>query len=349
MRLLYFMREPGPDYEDGAPHPKAFTIKAEDDDTTWHINTAMDFITQRSKNSWALHLSLLRPHPPWIASEPWNRLYDPESVPGFIRRENPPSEGEQHPWLSYQLSRRNFKAPSDEKKLRRMKAVYYGLMSEVDHQLGRLFDHLKREGLWDSTLIVFTSDHGEQMGDHWLLGKGGYFDQSYRVPCIIRNPRREADNARGKVVTAITESVDLLPTMLKWAGLALPPPLDGTSLAPFLERGVEPAPWRREAHWEYDFRNVSDSAAEEALGLGLDSCNLCVLRDERFKYVHFASLPPLLFDLKNDPDEFENRANDPAYLPRVLEFAQKMLSWRMRHDDQTLTHMMATEDGLKSR
>jgi arylsulfatase A-like enzyme len=348
MRLLYFMREPGPDYEDGAPHPKALAIKTEDDDTTWHINTAIDYINQRRKDSWALHLSLLRPHPPWIASDPWNKLYDPQSVPGFVRRENPPSEGEQHPWLSYQLSRRIFKAPSDDRKMRRMKAVYYGLMSEVDHHLGRLFDHLKSEGLWDSTLIVFTSDHGEEMGDHWLLGKSGYFDQSYAIPCLIHDPRCEADSARGKVVTAFTENVDLLPTMLEWAGLNLPP-LDGHSLSLFLERGIAPRGWRQAAHWEYDFRDVSNASAEEALGLTLDTCNLAVLRDENFKYVHFASLPPLLFDLKNDPNEFTNLASNPAYFPRVLEYAQKMLSWRMRHDDQTLTHMMATVNGLKQR
>ena len=349
IRLLYFMREPGPDYEDGARHPKPLAIKAEDDDTAWHVSTAIDHINQHRKESWALHLSLLRPHPPWIASDPWNRLYDPESVPGFIRRDSPPSEGEQHPWLSFQLNRRIFKAPSDEKKLRRMKAVYYGLISEVDHHLGRLFNHLKREGLWDSTLIVFTSDHGEQMGDHWLLGKSGYFDQSYRIPCLIRDPRREADRSRGKVFDSFTENVDLLPTMLEWAGLDRPPSLDGHSLTPLVRNGFTFKTWRRAAHWEFDFRDVSNPAAEEALGLTLDTCNLAVIRDAKFKYVHFAGLAPLLFDLEKDPQEFHNRANDPAYLPRVLEYAQKMLSWRLRHEDQTLTHMMATEKGLQIR
>jgi arylsulfatase A-like enzyme len=74
-----------------------------------------------------------------------------------------------------------------------------------------------------------------------------------------------------------------------------------------------------------------------------------ILRGERYKYVHFTRLPPLFFDLERDPDEMENRAADPAYLPLVLEYAQKLLSWRMNHDEQTLTHLALTENGVVSR
>lgn len=347
-RLLIWMREPGPDYEDGAQYPRPFAIKAEDNDTTWQVTRAIHFIAEQRKSSWALHLSLLRPHPPWIASEPWNRLYDPQEVPEFIRRDTAADEGQQHPWLAHQLTRWLHSAPGNDKAMRRHKAVYFGLISEVDHHLGRLFDHLKREGLWDSTLIVFTSDHGEQLGDHWMLGKSGYFDQSFSVPCLVRDPNPQANASRGQKIDAFTESVDLLPTMLNWAGVELPRNLDGHALTPFLEASA-PRSWRREAHWEYDFRDVSDPAAEEALGLTLDTCNLTVIRGARFKYVHFADLPPLFFDLEKDPGEFVNRANDPAYTPRVLEYAQKLISWRLRHEDQTLSHMMATDDGLKIR
>ena len=69
-----------------------------------------------------------------------------------------------------------------------LQASYYGLMAEVDDNMGRLFAHLKALGQWDDTLIVFTSDHGEQMGDHWLYGKTGFFDQSYHIPMIVRDP-----------------------------------------------------------------------------------------------------------------------------------------------------------------
>jgi arylsulfatase A-like enzyme len=74
-----------------------------------------------------------------------------------------------------------------------------------------------------------------------------------------------------------------------------------------------------------------------------------IIRDEKYKYVHFTKLPPLFFDLEKDPDEFVNCANDPAYLPLVLEYAQKLLSWRMNHDEQTLTHIALTDDGPVER
>jgi len=106
---------------------------------------------------------------------------------------------------------------------------------------------------------------------------------------------------------------------------------------------------RTEAHWEYDFRNPADDAAEKVLGLTLHQCALNVVRGPRHKYVHFTKLPPLFFDLERDPGEFVDRARDPDCLPLVLEHAQKLLSWRMNHDEQTLTHIALGDDGPVAR
>src|SRR4030095_6571108 len=139
----------------------------------------------------------------------------------------------------------------------------------------------------------------------WLLGKSGYFDQSYRVPCIVRDPRRVADATRGKRVDRFTEHVDVMPTLLEWLGLEVPPACDGMSLLPFFEHAAGPAGWRDEGHWEYDFRDAT------GIDLPLHARNLTVLRDRRFKYVHFAGLPPLLFDLVADPHEMHDIASAP--------------------------------------
>jgi arylsulfatase A-like enzyme len=283
-----------------------------------------------------------------VAPEPYNALYDPMAAPGFERLETPEAEGGQHPWLAYQLGRRQYRAPADEKRLRRLKAVYYGLMSRVDDEIGRLMAELKASGLIDRTLIIFTSDHGEQMGDHWLLGKCGYFEASYHIPLIIRDPRARADPARGRVVDAFTENVDIMPTMLEAIGAQVPVQCDGMSLAPFVE-GRRPAAWRDAAHWEFDFRDPVDPAAEDVLGLTMHQCTLNVIRAERWKYVHFTHLPPLLFDLQADPHEHRNLADDPAFLPQMAAMAQQMLSWRMIHDEQTLTHIALTSDGVVAR
>jgi arylsulfatase A-like enzyme len=103
--------------------------------------------------------------------------------------------------------------------------------------------------------------------------------------------------------------------------------------------------WRSEAHWEYDFREVASGSAQAALGVDLDDCSLTVIRGERWKYVHFAALPPLLFDLQEDPDELVNRADDPACLAVRVEMAEKLLAWRSRHLDRRLTGLSLTPGG----
>lgn len=344
----YSFRKDGPDYEDGAPVPKPLVYSENDDDTNFLVDRCIDYI-RGAKGPFIAHLSILRPHPPFIAPEPYNALYDPLAVPGFSRLKTPEEEAAQHPWLQYQLSRRQFRASGNDRKMRRLKAVYYGLMSEVDAALGRLFDVLKQIGRWNDTLIIFTSDHGEQMGDHWLLGKAGYFDASYRIPLIIRDPRREADAGRGSVVQSFSENVDIMPTMLQAIRADIPLQCDGRPLQPFLHGQPPPANWRTEAHWEFDFRDPTDDRAERELSLTLHQCTMNIIRDDRYKYVHFTKLPPLLFDLAEDPGEFHNRARDPRYLPVMLEYAQKLLSWRMNHDEHALTHIALTRDGPVTR
>ncbi len=347
IRVAWGHRAPGPDYEDGLPHPKPLLYPAEVDDSAFLVNRVKDYMGAANA-PFIAHLSLLRPHPPFVAPEPYNRMYDPTTVGGCSRRPTVEAESTQHRWLAYQLSRKAYRAPSDEKQLRRMKAVYFGLMSRLDAALGELFQFLKRGGRWDSTLVIVTSDHGEQMGDHWMMGKGGYFDASYRIPLIIRDPRASADSSRGAKISAFTENIDLMPTLMDVIGAETPVQCDGRSLMPFLQ-GTPSLQWRSEAHWEFDFRDPADDSAERELGLTMHQCAMNIIRGDRYKYVHFPKLPALFFDLADDPEEFVNRADDPRYLPLVLEYAQKMLSWRINHDEQLLTHITLTKSGPIAR
>ncbi|MGB1007636.1 MAG: sulfatase-like hydrolase/transferase, partial [Thalassobaculaceae bacterium] len=223
-----------------------------------------------------------------------------------------------------------------------LRAIYFAMIAEVDAQIGRLIDGLKAAGAYDDTLIVFTSDHGEMLGDHFLFGKSGYFDGAAHIPLIIRDP---AAARRGHVIEQFTENVDILPSILANLGIPAPATLDGRALQPLID-GVEPVAWRRAAHWEFDSRDFADHVPGAALPA--DACSLAVLRDRRFKYVHFAGLAPLLFDLENDPDEFDNKAADPAYVGVVGEYAGRMLSWRMRHGGRELPHLLATPAGMVS-
>jgi len=344
----YGRKREGLDWSEGGGQVLPLAIEAEDHETHYMVDRCIGWIGAQNK-PWVTHLSLLRPHPPFAAPAPYNERHDPADMPLPLRREDPAAEAGPHPLLDYYLNHSKHRAPDNIRQTQQDMVNYFGLIEEVDDNLGRLFQSLKDGGHWNSTLIVFTTDHGEQMGDHWLMSKLGYFDQSYRIPLIIRDPDPAADASRGTRVDAFTESVDLMPTLLDWLGLEAPSQCDGFSLLPALRTGKLPSGWREEAHWEFDFRNVRDDELEKHLGLTLHQCGLAVIRDRRYKYVHFSALPPLFFDLEQDPGEFENQAQNPAYRERVLEYAQKMLSWKMNHADRGLTETMLGAGGAVTR
>ncbi|TPN78651.1 alkaline phosphatase family protein [Mesorhizobium sp. CU2] len=303
---------------------------------------------------WFAHISFISPHPPFIVPEPYNTMYDPADGPAFHRTADWQSEAASHPYLAYDLGRQERtkfvpgaegKVPEwSEENFRRIRAIYYGMISEVDAQLGRIWQAIKASGAWDDTIIVLTSDHAEMMGDHFMLGKGGFFDGSYHIPLVIRDPRKGAE--AGSSVDHFTEAVDVFPTLLELIDAEPQPHLDGMSLGPWLD-GKMPKDWRDAAHWEFDFRAIAESDAEHHFGIAPRQCNLAVIRTEKFKYVHFGGgLPPLLFDLRKDPGELSNVANDPAYLSKRLEFAERLLAWRAEHLDQSLALAELTEDGV---
>jgi arylsulfatase A-like enzyme len=167
-----------------------------------------------------------------------------------------------------------------------MRAIDYGMMTEVDDCLGRVFARLDETDQWENTLIVFTSDHGEQLGDHHLLGKIGCHDESFRIPLVIKDPN--APERRGQIEDAFTESVDLMPTLIDWIGGEVPRTCDGRSLLPLLH-GNCPTNWRTELHYEFDFRDVFATRPEAALALTMDQSTLGVVQDADFKYVHFTA------------------------------------------------------------
>ena len=344
----YAITEPGVDWGKGGKSVLPLAIKAEDHETHYMVDRCIDWIT-RQEQPWITHLSLLRPHPPFAVPDPYNSIFDPEDMHEPLRRDSPAEESELHPLLDYFINHSKFRAPDNPRQNQQDRVNYYGLMTEVDDNLGRLFAALKRNGDWDSTLIIFTSDHGEQMGDHWLMSKLGFFDQSYHIPLIIRDPRTSADASRGAQIDSFSESVDIMPTILDWLDLDIPSQCDGFSLMPALQNAQMPVGWREEVHWECDFRDVRNDALERHLGLTLHQCSLSVIRDRRYKYVHFTALPPLLFDLQNDPHEFVNQAENPEYRDVVLDYAQKMLSWKMNHTDRGLTETMLGEGGAVTR
>ncbi len=327
------------------PHREPPAFDAESTETAFLTDRLIGHLAARNPADGPdfLHLSQLRPHPPFVVPEPYNTLVDPAAVPAPVRAASRDAEAAQHPYLAWELNRISlssyvYEAPGlaadlDDEAVAVLRATYYGMIAEVDAQLGRTIAFLKDSGRYDDALIVVTSDHGEMLGDHRLLGKCGYFDAAYHVPLVIKPAG--GTPAAGRVVDAFTEAVDVTPTILEAIGAEIPPAMNGRPLTPFLV-GRTPAAWRDAVHWEYDFRTPGTTEVEDALGLTVDTAQLAVLRDRAFKYVHFTGLPPLLFDLARDPGELDDRAHDPDYAAVRADYAGRMLSWRMAHADRTL-------------
>jgi arylsulfatase A-like enzyme len=298
----------------------------------------------RGRDGWFVHASFLRPHPPFRATREYHDRYDPADVPAPVRHPTREAEAARHPFLAAALGLSYVQAPDTELEQRQWQATYYALMNEVDDQLGRIFDALKAAGQWDDTLIVLTADHGDELGDHWFSGKLGWFDGSYRIPFIVRDPRPAADTTRGVALDDFTENVDVMPTILDWLGVAeLPLQCDGRTVLP-LVHGEPVAGWRDEVRFEFDFR--IPQVIPHPLGMRMDQANLSVVRTRTRKYVHFPTLPPVLHDLETDPGELGDAVDDPGYQAERVEYLERMLNWRIEHAERTLAGMMLTPSGV---
>ena len=333
-------------------------VGAEASDTAWTGEHGLAFLrgvkVSRADRPWLLHLGFLRPHPPFIAPPPYHDLVPAADIPAPCRAASAEAEAAQHPvlahWLATQQQASFFEgaggrvADISDAGITLTRRAYYGLIAEIDDWIGRILAELKSTGLYEDTLIIFTSDHGEQLGDHRLLGKIGWFDQSYHLPLIIRAP----GGPRGRVVDAFTESVDLMPTILDWLGQDIPAACNGASLLPWLA-GATPAAWRQEVHFEYDLRGGWPAPSPLPPGTPPEAGPMAALRTRDWKYVHLPGFAPVLYDLRADPGETRNVAADPAYRALLLEATQRLLSFRMTFAPVDHTHRLATPAGQVAR
>ncbi len=334
--------------------PGAEPIDPAHSDTAWATDGGLRFLLGRNGKPFVLHLGYLRPHPPFAAPAPFRAAAARIALPDAV--DAPPHDA-QHPFLAFLHA----STPASDfiqgatglvrdlppQALAAARIDYLGLILELDHHIGRVLDHLERTGEIDRTLIVFTSDHGEALGDHGLLGKASHYDAAFHIPCVVCDPDA-APAQRGRTVAQFTESVDLMPTVLSWLGIDVPSQCDGRSLLPFCH-GAAPPSWRDAAHLELDFRDMIDETAQRALGIDAHHCGVAVLRDEAFKYAHFAALPPILHDLARDPHERANVAADPGYAAVAGDYARRLLSFRLAHANRTLTSYSGSPAGLIRR
>ncbi|GAB2906375.1 sulfatase-like hydrolase/transferase [Paralcaligenes ginsengisoli] len=319
-------------------------IEEPDSETAFMTDRAMDFIRARGDQPWCLHLSYIKPHWPYIAPAPYHNMYGPEDILPVIRSQTELEDT--HPvtngYRQWDVSR----SFSIEAVRQRVVPTYMGLIRQIDDHLGRLFEFLRQHGRLEDTLIVFTSDHGDYLGDHWLGEKELFHDTVSRVPLIIYDPSAQADTRRGSSDSSLVESIDILPTILDSLGIAIPEHIiEGRSLKSHLH-GTSPTHWRESIFSEFNF-GFRDSV-RGPLGRSVDRCHGIVAFDGRWKYVHYDGLPPHLFDLHNDPNELEDRGKDNALNDVKADMKDCLFDWmfqRKRHP----TISLAAADAYHAR
>lgn len=308
-------------------------------ETAYMTDRAIEFVRDAGDERWCLHLSFIKPHWPYVVSDPYHRVIGPGDVPPAHRSDR--ERLDEHPVLRAMRDSRIGRAFSRDEVRRAVVPAYLGLVKQIDTHLGRLFNELEQLGRTDDTMIVLCSDHGDYLGDHWQGEKDWFHEAAVRTPLIIADPRAAADGTRGTSTDALVEAIDLVPTFVDAVTGSAPESsrwLEGQSLIPLLHgQSVDRGHVVSES--DFGFLEAMHHLAGPADGSAPDRRRhrATMLRTDRYKYILSETGPNLLYDLADDPDEFFDRAGDPALAHVQAELHEQLFEWfRLRaHDTGT--------------
>ncbi|TVQ19485.1 MAG: DUF1501 domain-containing protein [Spirochaetaceae bacterium] len=250
------------------------------------------------------------PHAPWDAPGRYATMYDPDDVDDPIADDgaNLPAS------IRKRMAKTMREMPAEE--LKKCKANYYGMINVCDDGIGRMLAALEKKGILDDTLVIYASDHGEMMYNHGLHGKSVFFDDSVKVPCLVRYPRRFAQGLKS---AALANTIDLVPTILEIAGAEPLVPMNGTSMVPLLT-GVA------DTYQEATFSEHGAGRGGSEFQVAGDAWKM--VREGDWKYAYSPGWDrQILFNVKEDPDELDNLSGDPSHADvearlhgRILDF-----------------------------
>jgi arylsulfatase A-like enzyme len=269
----------------------------------------------------------VKPHWPYMAPAPYHDMYSAKDVLPLNRDEQ--EKVNEHPVLAAYRQHEESVSFSRPEAPGIVRPAYMGLIRQLDDWLGRLFAHMKKTGRLDDTLILFTSDHGDFLGDHWLGEKEMFYEEAMRVPFIVADPDAAADATRGTVDNRFVEAIDVVPTILESLGLPRHDNVvEGRSLIP-LTRGAKsenstPVAWRDAVFSELDY---SFREARLILKRQPGECRAIMVRTDRWKYVWWQDFRPMLFDLQADPQERRDLGTDPAHEGVRAEMDARIGQW----------------------
>jgi arylsulfatase len=269
--------------------------------TTWASERAIEFLRQPRDRPWLLSVNIYDPHPPFIPPRVYAERFDPEKMPGPHFRESDLAHQARLKAIDFQDDVRTPEGHDAKTK----QALYYAMIAQIDDQFARILDALEETGQRDNTVIVFTSDHGEALGDHGLMYKGcRFYEGLVRVPLIFAWPGHFRAGLRGD---GLVELLDMTATIVELAGLDQPEYMQGQSLLPILRGEAPPGRGREFVRSEYfDALDTSFTG-----GTGTFAT---MYRDARFKLSLYHGLGlGELYDLASDPWEFDDLWDHPDY------------------------------------
>jgi choline-sulfatase len=272
---------------------------------------------------WVMYSGFLLPHPEFVAQPQYASMYPAEAMP----LPNVPLDyvDRRHPVFEQMANFERIAAPVDPARVRKARAAYFGMITQLDGMVGTLLDELEKSGQMERTLIIYTSDHGEMLGEHGLWFKNVLLENAAHVPLILAG----AGLPRGKSVDTPVMHVDITATMLDAAGIPRDAKLRGHSLLP-LSRGQadgHPGIAYSESHSE---GNCTGSF---------------MIRKDRWKYIYFTGYAPALFDLGSDPGELHDVAGRPETAAVQKDLHAELL--RLVPDPDAITERaFAVQQGL---
>ena len=289
---------------------------------------AAEFIHRNKDRPFALYVNIFEPHPPYDG--PFNDMYDPWSIPvpdSFMK--NPPANASlMHRMRAEEsLAGQGFDGdsaePLSEEYWRALIARYWGMVTLVDKAVGTMTRALEEAGVADNTIVVYSSEHGDQLGEHNVVQKAVFYEQSVKVPMLMRVPWL-SDGSR---VPGRYSHVDTVPTLLDLVGADLPDHLQGESRVPVL-KGEETLEGN-DVIIDWTGRNVGDEASPSIQ----DVPHRILISHDGWKLSLAEGDQGELYDLNGDPTESVNLFDDPSHRERVADMASRIRAWQRANDD----------------
>ena len=313
-----------------ASMPEPFTKAA------FQGDRAAQFIRACGDDPFVLAVSYLEPHPPHTG--PFNDYCDPDDLPvGPAFRQKPPANASllNRVLAAYYMESEEYgyDLRTDE-GWRAVRARYFGNVTLVDRSVEKILTALEESGQADNTIVVFTSDHGEMVGDHGILGKTVLYEESVKVPLLIRVPWLSKQQ---RIVPGNISHIDLVPTLLDLMGEPIPEHLQGESRVPVMTGEATLA--ENDAFIQWNRSDGHPRPGEAEVNPAMGTPWRCIVSSDRWKLNLSAHDQCELYDLNTDPHEMINRFGDPKHRTRIRDLAARIRQWQaLTNDRVSLPH-----------